>query len=303
MAGNEVRRHRFEVAAGDEGTRLDQAIAANIDGVSRRKARVLIDLGGVFVDRRRIKVASRKLRAGQVVEVVIGGAFERATKKVGAAARESDHAELPSFEILFEDADLVVVNKPAGLLTAPTPESDRGNLADLLRRRADIGGELFVVHRLDLPTSGVLVFAKSDEANRVLSELFRVHDVDRQYLVVVAGAWPDDVGRVEEPVLGKKAVTDFEVVERFGTAATLLRATLSTGRNHQIRRHASQLNHPVLGDSRYGAGAAAGLPRPPRLALHATRLGFRHPGTGDTLCFDVPLPAELATWVERLRAL
>jgi len=301
MAGNDVRRHRFEVPAAQAGTRLDQAIAANVEGVSRRKARVLIDLGGVFVDRHRVKVASRKVRAGQVVEVVIGGAFERATKKVGAAARATDHAELPPFAVLFEDDDLVVVDKPAGLLTAPTPESDRGNLADLLRRRSDGGGTLFVVHRLDLPTSGVLVFAKTDDANRALSELFRVHDVERQYLAVVAGAWPSEVSRVDEPVLGKNAVTDFEVVERFGDVATLVRATLSTGRNHQIRRHASGLGHPVLGDAQYGAGVV-GIPRPPRMALHATRLGFRHPRTGEHMRFDVALPAELSDWAQRLRA-
>ena len=301
MAGTDLRRHRFVVSAEHDGARLDQVVAANVEELSRRKARVVIDLGGVFIDRHRVKVASRKMRKGQNVEVVEGGAFERATKRVGASARKSDDRVLPDYEILFEDDDLVVVNKPAGLLTAPTPESVRGNLSDLLRRRSDPPAELFVVHRLDLPTSGVLVFAKTDAANRELSELFRRHDVDRRYLVVVEGEWPEDLSRIEAPVLGKEAITDFEVVERHALGANTLRATLSTGRNHQIRRHVSEAGHPVAGDRRYGAGKGS-LPRPPRLALHATRLGFRHPRTNEPMSFDVDLPAELTGWLEQLRA-
>src|SRR5690606_10904684 len=116
------------VTAEDAGKRLDQVLAARVPDLSRRKARVLLDIGGVFVDRARVKVASRKLRPGQVVEAHIGGALERATGEVGSAARERDSAALPRFTIVHADRDIVVVDKPAGLLTAPTPESDRGNL-------------------------------------------------------------------------------------------------------------------------------------------------------------------------------
>src|SRR5690606_10761134 len=147
------------------------------------KARVLLDIGGVFVDRSRVKVASRTIRAGQVIEVHLGGALDRATKSVGRAARERDASALPAFTVVFEDHDIVVVDKPAGLLTAPTPESDRNNLAQALGTDRP---RVLVVHRIDLQTSGLLVFAKTDQANRSLSARFRDHDVERAYVAVVA---------------------------------------------------------------------------------------------------------------------
>jgi len=288
-------RHRFVVETADEALRLDQLLAARVAGLSRRQARVLLDLGGVFVDRARVKMAGRKLRAGQVVEAHVGGALERATKDVGQAARARDEAALPRYRVLHEDRWLVVVDKPSGLLTAPTPESDRNNLAGLLARRPRAGAKrLHVVHRLDRETSGVLVFAKGDEANRRLSEMFREHDLTREYVAVVLGRFPGDETTCEEPVGGRSARTHFTVVERLGDAATVVRARLETGRTHQIRLHARALGCPVAGDRRHGRRAAD---EPPRLALHAERLAFRHPFTGDALDFRVPLPDDLASWL------
>jgi 23S rRNA pseudouridine1911/1915/1917 synthase len=290
------QRFRFVVRPEHAGQRLDQVLAANVPDLSRRKARVLVDLGGAFVDGARVKVAGRLMRAGQTVVAHLGGALERATKDVGTAARAKDEAALPPLRIVYQDADIVVVDKPAGLVTAPTPESDRHNLAYQLARV--LGSEVFVVHRLDLDTSGLLVFARTKEANRDLAERIRVHAVDRIYLAVLAGSVPFEARTVEEPVAGRRAVTHFSVEERLAAGATWVRCRLETGRTHQIRLHAQHLGHPVLGDRQYGTRTPID---PPRLALHATQLAFAHPRTGDALSFGSPWPEDLAGWLEGLR--
>jgi 23S rRNA pseudouridine1911/1915/1917 synthase len=286
-----VPKQQFTVREDDAGKRLDQLLAARIPELSRRKARVLLDIGGVFVDGARVKVASRKLRAGQSVEAHIGGALDRATKEVGRAARDRDEATLPSHSVVFEDKDLIVVDKPSGLLTAPTPESDRNNLAAML-------GDVYVVHRIDLQTSGLLVFAKTGSANRALSERFRVHDVERAYLAAVAGAFPAERERLDRAIGGRRALTHFAIEEDLGGRATLLRCRLETGRTHQIRLHCQHLGHPVLGDPRYGERFDFD---PPRMALHAAALGFVHPRTGETLQFRSEWPADLTQWLEAMR--
>lgn len=296
MAPPSAQRFRFVVAPGDQGLRLDQALAAHVPGLSRRKARALIDLGGVFVDRARVKVAGRAVRPGQEVVAVMGAAFERATKEVGEKARARDEAALPPYRIVHTDADVVVVEKPAGLLTAPTPESDRNNLARMLA--AELGGPVLVVHRLDLGTSGLLMMARTPEANRTLSEVFRSHDIERVYLAALRGVTAWDERTVTAPVAGKRAETKLTVVERFAAGATLVRCVLTTGRTHQIRLHAQHVGHPVLGDTTYGEASPID---PPRMALHATVLGFKQPRTGEALRFESPWPAELAAWSDGLR--
>ncbi|RMH36530.1 MAG: RluA family pseudouridine synthase [Deltaproteobacteria bacterium] len=282
-------RHAFTVRPEDAGLRLDKLLAARVPALSRRQARVLLDLGGVFVDGARVKVASRTLRPGQRVEAHIGGALARATKRVGRAARAADDGQLPPHRVVYEDDDVVVVDKPAGLLAAPTPEGDRGNLARLL-------GDVYVVHRIDLHTSGLLVYAKTRRANRVLSDAFRVHDVDRRYAAVVAGAFPESVRVLDGAVAGRPAVTHVDRRALLGAGeATALVLRLDTGRTHQIRVHCAAAGYPVAADPRYG-GDRLGAPR---LALHATRLGFAHPRTGRQLQFDSPLPDDLAQWLAR----
>jgi 23S rRNA pseudouridine1911/1915/1917 synthase len=295
-------RVAFTVGAEDAGRRLDQVLAARVPELSRTRARVLLDIGGVFVGGRRVKVASRALRAGEEVVAVVGGALYRATKRPGRAARADDERRLPAYAVVFEDDDVVVVDKPAGLLTAPTPESDRNNLSTLLSHRGTgSAGSVFVVHRIDLETSGLVVFAKTAHANRVLAEKFRTHDIERAYLAVVLGAFPDGVSRIERPVGGKPAVTRISIRERFSRSATSLECRLETGRTHQIRLHAAALGHPVIGDARYGVPFPAAPA--PRMALHATTLGFAHPRSGAPLAFASPPPAELAGWLEILRLL
>jgi len=297
MAGPE--RVTFTVGDAEAGRRLDQVLAARVPGLSRRQARVLLDIGGVFVDGRRVKVAGRLARAGESILAVVGGALARATGHPGRAARDDDERRLPPYAVVYEDEDLVVVDKPAGLLAAPTPESDRNNLASLLERRQSDGPRILVVHRIDLETSGLMVFAKTAHANRILSEKFKAHDLERAYLAVVAGRFPDELAVIDKPVNGRPAVTHVSVRERFGTRATLLGCRLETGRTHQIRLHVLAVGHPVIGDDRYGARFS---PAAPRMALHATTLGFAHPSTRASLSFSSPWPADLAAWTDRLRS-
>jgi 23S rRNA pseudouridine1911/1915/1917 synthase len=291
------RRLRFVVPPAQAGERLDRALAAGIEGLSRGRARVLLDLGAVYVDGARVKIASRPVRAGQRIEAVMGGVFERATKQVGAAARRADEAQLPPYTVLYEDDDLLIADKPAGLLSAPTPEGDRANLLTLLRRRLD--APVFLVHRLDLPTSGVLVFACTAAANRALAAAFARHDVQREYLALVTGAPRAAAMTLDAPIGGRPARTHVQVVERAGSLAALVRCRLETGRTHQIRIHLHGAGHPVLGDPQFPTRPPL---RPPRLALHATLLGFRHPRTGVECRFESPWPPDLAVYLDRLRS-
>jgi 23S rRNA pseudouridine1911/1915/1917 synthase len=292
----------FTVSAEEAGVRLDQLLAARVSGLSRRRARVLIDLGGVFIDRRRVKIAGRPMHAGEEVVAHLGGALARAENRVGEAARTAEENRLPPFRIVHEDEDVVVVDKPAGLLTAPTPESDRSNLLSMLSRAAG-RPSVHLVHRLDLPTSGLIIFAKTEPALKTLSERFRTHDLERVYLAVVSGLFPARIGLVDQPIERRPARTRVEIVERLGGGrATFLRCTLETGRTHQIRLHCRALGHPVLGDTLYGQpGAQLGGPQAPRLALHATRLALPHPRTAAPLAFESPWPADLAPWLDELR--
>jgi 23S rRNA pseudouridine1911/1915/1917 synthase len=280
----------FEVAPEDAGLRLDQVIPKHVPGLSRRKARAVIDLGGVFVDKARVKVAGRVMRPGQVVEVNVGGALERKKESVTRGPALAPR-------IVHTDDHVIVVDKPAGLVTAPTPESDRGDVLDQLKQQH---GEVYLVHRLDLPTSGLLVFARTREANRVLGDAFKVHDVDREYRAVAVGAVAAQA--IDRDIDKRRAVTHVEPVESFATA-TLLKVRLETGRTHQIRIHLAGIGHPVCGDRTHGGAIErAFLPRPPRLALHALVLGFTHPATGERMRWESPLPGELASWIDRLRS-
>jgi len=277
-------RYRFEVAGEEAGLRLDQVIPKHVAGLSRRKARAVIDLGGVFVDRARVKVAGRLVRAGQAIEVHVGGALERA----GEAPREP--------RIVHADEHVIVVDKPAGLVTAPTPEADRGDLLDLLARRF---GEVYLVHRLDLPTSGLLVFARTRDANKRLGDAFKAHDVDREYVAVAVGEVTAQT--IDRAIDARRAVTHVTPLEPLA-GATLVAARLETGRTHQIRIHLAAIGHPVAGDRTHGGELERAFsPRPPRLALHARLLGFTHPATGERVRFEAEVPAELAAWIDRLR--
>ena len=264
--------------------RLDQVVPRHVDGLSRRRARMVIDLGGVFVDRARVKVASRPVKAGQSIEVN-AGSLDRLDREAPSAPT-----------IVFADDHVIVVDKPAGLVTAPTPESDRGDLLDLLTRAH---GEVFLVHRLDLPTSGLLVFARTRAANKQLGDAFVRHDIEREYRAVAIGAVAAQT--IDREIAERRAVTHVAPIEPLA-GATLCAIRLETGRTHQIRIHLAGVGHPVAGDPQHGGELSRTfVPKAPRLGLHAAILGFAHPATGERVRFESAMPAELATWITRLR--
>ncbi|HEX2735245.1 MAG TPA: RluA family pseudouridine synthase [Polyangiaceae bacterium] len=277
-------RLRTLVAPEANGLRLDQFLARHVEGLSRRTAKIALDIGCVFVNSKRVKVASRKVRTGDEVDTHLGGAFERALANPDASEITPD--------VLFEDDAIVVVSKPAGVLTAPTPESDRNNLLRALEQRVPGAERLFVVHRLDLQTSGVLMFAKTPPANRILAEMFREHRLVREYDAFGLGKLETESLRVEVPIGGKRAISNFT---RFKEHAlwTWCRVRLETGRTHQIRIHAESIGLPILQDPEHGKKVPWG---PPRMALHARQLAFRHPLSEQELSFEAPLPEDLASW-------
>ncbi len=224
-----------------------------------------------------------------------------AARRLSARSRRPDRSGV---DILFEDGDLIVINKPAGLLTIAT-EKERHRtayavLSEHVRRQR--AGRLFIVHRLDREASGLLVFAKSEESKIDLQEQFKDHSAGRTYVAVTEGRIPRDAFTIEtllaenaafrcyvtrDPAKGKRAVTHVTVLRR-AARRTLVEVRLETGRKHQIRVHLAEAGYPIVGDPVYGAG------RSPirRMALHGARLTFRHPRTGQPMVFSAPMPPE-----------
>ncbi|HTD46958.1 MAG TPA: RluA family pseudouridine synthase [bacterium] len=295
----------FEAAAGDRGRRLDVTIAGRLPQYSRSRATHLAGRGQVLVDREPRKPAFR-LRPGQRVQVLAPAADPLL---VGPEA-------IP-LAVVHEDADVLVIDKPAGLTVHPAPGHPGGTLVNAVLARvpaiSGIGGALRpgIVHRLDKDTSGLLVVAKTDTAYRSLTAQLRARSMGRVYLALVRGTVAADSGVIAAPVgrhpthrtrmavvpHGRPAVTAYRVRERL-PGATLLECRLETGRTHQIRVHLLHVGHPILGDPVYGS---AGVPGLERQALHAARLEFLHPRTGSRLVFDAPLPGDIDALLDRLR--
>jgi len=220
--------------------RLDQAIAARHPGISRRKARELIAARRVLVNERAVSIASREVDASDRITIV---------------------EDAPELSIIRESEEWIAVDKPAGMPTQPTRDREQRSLEELLRLRLR---EIWLVHRLDTPTSGVVLFARSAAAAARLSALFANGEIRKTYLAVLEGEVQDQV--VDTPVQGKDARTTFRPL-RIDDNTTLVEAIIETGRTHQIRIHAQSIGHPVIGDRRYGSGGRAA-----RLMLHAWRL-------------------------------
>ncbi len=204
-------------------------------------------------------------------------------------------------EILFEDADLVVVAKPAGVCVHPSPGHETGTLTDALVAYdpsiAGVGSETRpgVVHRLDAETSGVLVFARNQRAYVALRKAFESHtQVQKTYLAVLHGAPKDKTGTIETPIQGKRAISHWTVLAKRGSLA-LVEFVIETGRTHQIRRHAAELGHPIVGDQLYGSRTKDGhlRVRPTRHLLHAVTLSFPHPCTQRRMTFSTPPPSDI----------
>jgi 23S rRNA pseudouridine1911/1915/1917 synthase len=300
----------LELLVGEDeaGLRLDQALAS-LAGVTRAQARRWIDEG-------RARLAGRAARAAQ--RVAAGERIEAEPPEPAAARLEPEAIALA---VLHEDADLIVVDKPAGLVVHPAPGHPGGTLVNALLHRcgdlAGIGGVLRpgIVHRLDRGTSGVMVAAKSDAAHASLAAQFHDHSVERVYLALVRGAPSAAEGRVERPIgrhprdrkrmsvggtAPRRAATAWRVRERFAArGCALLEVRPETGRTHQIRVHLAASGLPIVGDPVYGRARRGELPIE-RPALHAAVLGFTHPRSGARLRFEAPLPADFRAALERL---
>ena len=284
--------------------RLDVVVAGRL-GVPRAEVQRAILAGGVLVDGSP-RSKDHRLAGGERVEVDLAP----------ASALEP---EGPPLELAWSDGHLAVVRKPAGLPTHPSANRRSGTVVNHLLGMglplAPRGGPLRpgIVHRLDSGTSGLLVIALDDPTHEALAQVFERHDADRRYLALVRGAVPHDRFEVDAPLAragarirvdatgGREAATGFEVRERCGRG-TLLEATPRTGRTHQIRVHLAAVGHPILGDARYGGGGddakRLGLARP---FLHAWRIAFDHPVTGERLELEDPLPADLEEALRRVR--
>jgi 23S rRNA pseudouridine1911/1915/1917 synthase len=227
-------------------------------------------------------------------------------------------ADAVRFEIVYEDDDLLVVDKPAGVVVHPAPGHRGPTLADALAGRTAAGDpeRAGIVHRLDRDTSGLMIVAKTEKAHRALQRMIRKREVTREYLALVEGSPPSDSGTVDAPIgrdrvnrttvstrtdRARSAVTHFEVIERLARTS-LLRVRLETGRTHQIRAHLAAIGHPVCGDAHYG-GAACGrrLKGLRRQFLHSSRLMFNHPSTGAKVACESKPPADLRRSLDAAR--
>jgi len=303
---------RFAVGEEEAGERID-VVLASIARVSRAQAKRWVDAGRVSVGGEVVRRASRTLAIGDEV----------AADPPEAIVAQAQPEPIP-LAIVYEDEQLVVVDKPAGLVVHPAPGHASGTLVNALlhhvRELAGVGGVLRpgIVHRLDQGTSGILVAAKTDAAHRALAAQFHDHTIERRYAAIVRATPSADEGRVDAPIgrhprdrkrmsvattSGREARTRWRTAERFPRSArALLDVFPETGRTHQIRVHLSSVGMPIAGDPVYGGGG--GMPRERSLghpALHAAALGFVHPSTGEHMRFEAPLPADLAALLEHYR--
>jgi 23S rRNA pseudouridine1911/1915/1917 synthase len=319
VAGLRATGQRLVVSPEATGLRLDLWLAQRLPSLSRARLQALIVEGHVLLDGARAR-ASARLREGQAALV-----------HVPAPTPAVPQAEDIPIAVVHEDAHLVVVNKPAGLVVHPGAGTSGGTLVNALlghvRDLSGVGGVLRpgIVHRLDKGTSGLLVVAKDDETHRSLVRQFAGRTVEKEYLALVLGVPSRPQGEVDAPIgrdpahrqkmsvrapRGREARTTWRIEERFDGAA-LLRVRIHTGRTHQIRVHLAAIGHPVAGDATYGgsrtpssrhAAAREALSSLDRPALHAARLALTHPANGKRLEFEAPLPADLTEVLERLRA-
>jgi 23S rRNA pseudouridine1911/1915/1917 synthase len=313
------------------GQRLDRVLASLLPDLSRSRLEALIDQGAVTRGGATIKDANHRVKGGETYGIAVPDA-------VPATPRGQD---IP-LTVVYEDKDLIVIDKPAGLVVHPAAGNPDGTLVNALIAHCGeslmgIGGELRpgIVHRLDKDTSGLLVAAKTERAMASLAKQFANHTIERAYHAVVWGSPRLGDGVIEGQIGrnpfdrkrmavlrggGKLARTRYRVIERFGPDArpfaSLVECRLETGRTHQIRVHLTHLGHPLIGDPSYGRARQAPRPKTPaetvafaaaadfsRQALHAYVLGFQHPTLHKTMRFESPWPSDFALLVEALRGL
>jgi 23S rRNA pseudouridine1911/1915/1917 synthase len=315
-AHDSVRMIKLSVADEGSGERLDRFLAARLPELSRTRIQSLVDHGRVTVNGAAGK-RSYRVESGDAVVV-----------EIPAPSPAAAQPEAIPLEILYEDEDVAVINKPAGMIVHPGAGAKSGTMVNALLHEfgargelSSIGGELRpgIVHRLDRETSGALLIARNDAAHRALAEQFSGHEIEKTYAALLHGKLKEDSGRIELPVArdlhrrirmttrrreGRTARTDWRVRLRM-PGYTFVEADLHTGRTHQIRVHFSALGHPVVGDTLYGA------PREPKIGsatltplsrnfLHAARIKFAHPRTGEAIEVRAPLAAELADYLREM---
>jgi len=309
----------------DAGKRLDSFLAAQLDGVSRARVQEMIASGLVLVNEASAK-ASMKFRGGE--RITVRGEAQRAPLKA--------IAEKIPLNIVYEDDDLAVIDKPAGMMVhagagATEEARNRGTLVNAvlhhLNSLSRVGGELRpgIVHRLDKETSGLIIVAKNDEAHAKLSAQFAARDVKKKYVALVHGWVKKDSGTLNQSIRrdpvrrtrmttkgegGRTAITHYRVARRLDTRFgkfSLLEVKIDTGRTHQIRVHVAAMGHPVVGDTLYGApkqargkNAVTGLERN---FLHAAELEFRHPRSGVAVALKSELPQELREFLGKLESI
>ncbi|WP_051213339.1 RluA family pseudouridine synthase [Rubritepida flocculans] len=320
--------HDHTATEADRGARADRFLAARIGTLSRSRVKALIEAGQAAEDGAPFTDPSRPIRPGA-----------RYTLAEPPPAPAKPVAQDIPLTILHEDADLIVLDKPAGLVVHPAPGNAEGTLVNALLAHAGeelegIGGEKRpgIVHRLDKDTSGVMVVAKSQRAHQALSEAFAARDLEREYLALVWGVPHPAAGEIEAAIgrhatdrkrmavvgrggakAGKPALTRYRTEAVFHGAVSLLRCRLATGRTHQIRVHLAHIGHPLVGDPVYLRripAASRTLPEPlraallafPRQALHAATLKFQHPATKSVLSFISDAPPDLKGLLARLGA-
>jgi len=333
MLDTEDSLNQRTALAGDDhaGWRLDRFLAAALPGFSRSRLRQLLEEEAVFLGARKIKDPNHRVKPGDSYSVIVPP----------TASAIPQGQDIP-LTVVYEDKDLIVIDKPAGLVVHPAAGNPDGTLVNALiahcgEKNLAIGGEARpgIVHRLDKDTSGLLVAAKNERAMTSLAKQFANHTIERAYNAIVWGSPRDSTGLIESQIGrsqfdrkrmavlragGKTARTRYKVIEKFGPAArpfaSLIECRLETGRTHQIRVHLTHLGHPLVGDPQYGRTRTAPKPKSDsearafmaastfqRQALHAFVLGFQHPSLHKTLRFEAPWPADFAQLVEALRGL
>src|SRR5258706_1736191 len=306
----------LSVSPDHAGERLDAFLASHIEGWSRARLQRLIEDADVLVNGHAAK-ASYKLHSNDEIEVEL----------ISPPSKSFAPEDIP-LDVIYEDDQLIVINKPAGIVVHPAAGVSSGTLANALafhfqKLSAAETPRPGIVHRLDKGTSGLMVVAKTDSAHEDLADQFRDREVFKSYMALVHGQVEKRTGQIDQPISrdrgnrtrmavvrgGRPSISIYRIRKRF-ERFTLLNVELKTGRTHQIRVHLAWLKHPVVGDEAYGSGRDKTVPdhklrseiaKLGRQFLHAEQLGFRHPGTEEEMRFTAPLPSELQTVLNEIK--
>ncbi|MBQ8318678.1 MAG: RluA family pseudouridine synthase [Lachnospiraceae bacterium] len=297
-----------EEYSGYIGVRIDKCLAELMNEFSRSYIAKLMEEGQITVNSKAVK-ANYKLRDGDNIEIIVPEPEEL----------EILPENIP-LDIVYEDDDILIVNKPKGMVVHPAPGHSSGTLVNAIMYHckdslSTINGVLRpgIVHRIDMDTTGLLMVCKNDVAHRVMSDKFKVHDINRVYTAICYNHFTDVEGTVDKPIArhkvdrkkmsidsnGRRAVTHYKVIEELSNNFSLIECRLETGRTHQIRVHMASINHPLLGDEVYGPKNKPF--KTEGQVLHAGVLGFEHPITGEYMEFKAELPEYFNNILERLR--